>query len=192
VNHTMSLKVLGVAAFLSAGLLLTGCKPAPDLTKADAQALIQAKYDQTPPSAVNIVVDQSGLARGITAGYWARTKVYPNGYWADFMLTPAGKKLVTLQKGGDVIQWHPENAGDKNFSIVVVTVATSHLKAHDVGDPQDEAGGTKGAVFVEASNVEGLPNDLQIISTGPGNQLSIKRMASFALDSGAWKLQSIH
>jgi hypothetical protein len=75
---------------------------------------------------------------------------------------------------------------------VLVTVAASRLKAHDVADPQDEVGGTKSAVFVETSNVEGLPNDLQIISSGPGNKLSTKRLATFALDSGAWKLQSIH
>src|ERR1700685_3415591 len=38
-------RVLGVVALLSAALLMAGCKSAPDLTAAQAQALIQANYD---------------------------------------------------------------------------------------------------------------------------------------------------
>jgi hypothetical protein len=182
--------VLGTLGFLSAGWLLGGCKSAPELRQANAQALIQAKYDQTPAVGAYIAVDEQGLARGVTAKYWERTKLYPNKYWADFTLTPEGKKVLSLQKGGDMIQWHPLNAGDKNFSVVVVTVAANHLKAHDVGDPQDDLGGTKTASYVEAVSLDGVPNDLQIMSNGPGNRLSSRRIATFALDGGAWKLQS--
>jgi hypothetical protein len=64
---------LGRWHFLGAGLLLTGCKTAPELTQANAQALIQAKYDQTPAVGANIAVSELGLAQGVTAKYWART-----------------------------------------------------------------------------------------------------------------------
>ena len=189
-NNTRKMLVLGTLGFLSAGWLLGGCKSAPELTQANAQALIQAKYDQIPAAGIYIVVDQQGLARGVTAKYWERTKLYPNKYWADFTLTPEGKKVLSLQKGGDVIQWQPLNAGDKNFTVVVVTKAANHLKAHDVGDPQDDVGGTKTASYVETVGLDGVPNDLQIMSNGPGNRLSSKHVATFALDGGAWKLQS--
>ncbi len=184
--------VIGTLGFLSAGWLLGGCKSTPELTQANAQALIQAKYDQTPAVGAYIVVDQQGLARGVTAKYWELTKLYPNKFWADFTLTPEGKKVLSLQKGGDVIHWQPLNAGDKNFSVVVVTVKANHLKAHDVGDPQDDVGGTKTASYVETVSLDGVPNDLQIMSNGPGNRLSSRHVATFALDGGAWKLQSIN
>jgi hypothetical protein len=182
--------VLGMLGFLGSGLLLSGCKSAPDLSKADAQAMIQAKYDQTPAVGTEITVDINGLARGVTAKYWARTKLYPNNYWADFTLTPEGKKVVKLQNDGDVIQWRPENAGDKNFTVVVVTVAANHMKVHDVGDPQSDVGGTKSVDYVATESLEGVPNDLQIIAGGPGNKLSNRHVATFALDGAAWKLQS--
>jgi hypothetical protein len=97
-----------------------------------------------------------------------------------------------LQKGGNVIEWHPLNAGDKNFSVMVVTVAANHLKAQDLGDPQDDLGGTKTVSYVETVSLEGVPADLKIMSNGGGNRLSSKHMATFALDAGAWKLQSIN
>ena len=184
--------VLGTLSFLGAELLLSGCKSAPELTKAEAQAMIQAKYDQTPAVGASISVDQAGLARGVTAKYWERTKLYPNRYWADFTLTPEGKKVLALQKGGDVIEWHPENAGDKNFTVVVVTVAANHLKAEDVGDPQDDLGGTKTVSYVETVDLDGVPTDLKIMSNGVGNKLNSKHMATFALAGGAWKLQAIN
>ncbi|MGB9409587.1 MAG: hypothetical protein WCA89_18780 [Terracidiphilus sp.] len=184
--------VLGMLGFLGSGLLLSGCKTAPEFTKDNALALIQAKYDQTPAVGAEITVDLAGLARGVTAKYWERTKLYPNKYWADFTLTPEGKKVLRLPKGGDVLQWRPENAGDKNFTVVVVTVAANHLKAHDVSDPQDDLGGTKSASYVETKSLEGVPNDAQIMANGIGNKLSSKHLATFALDAGAWKLQSIN
>src|SRR5271157_2072272 len=138
VKNAGKMQVLGVLAFLGAGLLVTGCKPAPDLTEADAQALIQARYDQTPAVGASITVDDLGMRQGATAKYWNRTKVYPNKFWADFTLTDDGKKALKLQSGGDVIQWRPSSPTDTHFSIIVVTVAANHLKAHDVKDIQTE------------------------------------------------------
>ena len=184
--------VFGVLGFLGAGLVLSGCKSAPELTKANAQALIQAKYDQSPAVGINIAVDEKGLSQGVGASYWARTKLFPNRFWADFTLTPEGKKLVKLANGGDVIQWRPENAGDKNFSVVVVTVAAHPLKVHDLADPQDEVGGAKSVSFVESPSLEGVPNPLQLISSEPGNKLSSRHIATFVVDGDAWKLQSIN
>jgi hypothetical protein len=175
---------------MGAGLLLAGCKSAPELTAAQAQALIQAKYDAAPAVGANIVVDDLGMRMGATAKYWNRTTIYPNKFWADFKLTDEGKKAFKLQDGGDVIKWRPDSADDKSYSIVVVTVAANHLKARDVKDPQDDAGG-KGASFTEALNLDGVPDALQQIAHNPGNKLSSKRQAEFALDGGAWKLVSI-
>jgi hypothetical protein len=188
----MKMSVLGALAFLGAGLLLTGCKSGPELTQANALALIQAKYDQTPPVGANIVINELGLAQGVTAKYWERTKIYPNRYWADFTLTPDGKKALKLEKGGDVLQWRPENAGDKSYSVIVVTMATNHLKARDLNEIQDESGGGKGVDFTESIVWTGVPGPLQDIAHNPGNKLSAKRHAEFVLDGGAWKLQSIN
>jgi hypothetical protein len=184
--------VFGTLCFLGAGVLLSGCKSAPELTQAQAQAMIQAKYDQTPAVGAPIMVDEQGLGRGATANFWTRTKVYDNRFWGDFTLTPEGKKVLKLAKGGDVLQWRPENAGDKNYTIAVVTVAANHLKAHVVMDPRDDVGGTKIVDYVETVNLDGVPNDLQIIAHGNGNRLSSKHLATFALDGGAWKLQGIN
>ena len=186
------MKVLGVVALLGTGLLLSGCKPAPDLTETSALAMIQAKYDQMPAAGVNITVDDLGMRQGIAAKYWERTKVYPNKFWADFTLTPEGKKALSLPKGGDVIQWRPDSLSDTHFSVVVVTVAANHMKAHDIKELQDEVGGTKSTVFTESQNLDGVPGPLQNIAHNPGNKLSSKKTATFALDGGAWKLQSIN
>lgn len=183
-------KAFGFVVLTGAGLLLTGCKSSPELTAAGAQALIQAKYDQTPAVGANIAVDDLGMRMGASDKYWNRTKIYPNKFWADFDLTPEGKKALKLQNGGDVIQWRPQSAEDKSYSIIVVTVAANHLKARDVKDSQDDAGG-KGASFTESVNLDGVPNPLQDIAHNPGNKLSNKRQAEFALDGGAWKLVSI-
>jgi len=195
VKNTRKMMIFGASAFLGAGLLLTGCKSAPDLTSANAQALIQAKYDQTPAVNANITLDKTGLGQGITAKLWNLTKVYPNRYWADYTLTPDGKKAVKLPGGGEVIQWRPENAGDEKFSVIVQTAAANHLKAKDVRDPQDETvpGVTtaKGAQFNESVNLDGVPDALQNIAHNPGNKLSTKRQADFSLEDGAWKLHSI-
>jgi len=189
VKNAGKLFALGVLGIVGAGLLLAGCKSAPELTQAEAQALIQAKYDQAAPTGAVILVDEAGLARGVTAKYWERTKVY-NRFWGDFTLTPEGKKVLTLQQGGDVIHWQPQNAGDKSYTISIVTVATSHKKAHVTGDPQDDVNSTKTVSYTENVNLEGLPNDLKAMAGGIGNRLSSSHVATFALDGGAWKLQS--
>jgi hypothetical protein len=192
VKNAAKMLVLAMLVFVGSGLMLSGCKSAPELTKANALALIQAKYDQTPVASAEITIDLNGLARGVTANYWARTKLYPNKYWADFTLTPVGKKVIKLPKGGDVLQWRPENAGDKNFTMVIETVAANHLKASDAGDPQDEIGGTKSVSYLENISLDGAPKDVQIMADGPGNKLSSKHIAIFTVDAGAWKLQSIN
>lgn len=190
-KNAVKMSVFGIVAILGAGLLLTGCNK-PELTQASAQALIQAKYDQTPPAGAVIAVDNNGMIQGALAKYWEQTKRYPNRSWGDFTLTPEGKKVLKLQKGGDVIQWQPENADAKGYSVVVVTVATNHLKARDIKDIQDETGGGKGADFTESIIWDGVPGPLQDIAHNPGNKLSAKRHAEFVLDGGAWKLQGIN
>jgi hypothetical protein len=195
VKNARNFTIFGASAFLAAGLLLAGCKSAPELTAANAQALIQAKYDQTAPAGANIAVDNAGMLDGITAKYWTRTTIYPNKYWADFTLTPDGKKVVTLVGGGDKIQWRPQSPTDDSYSIIVVTAAANHLKAHDVTNIQDEvlpgASSAKSASFTESVNLDGVPAPLQSIAHNKGNKLSTKRQADFVLDGGAWKLQSI-
>lgn len=194
-KNSVNVFVLGALGFLGAGLLLSGCKSAPELTKTDAQALIQAKYDQTPAAGANITVNELGLGQGVTAKYWARTKLYPNNFWADFTLTPEGKKAVRLPDGSDVIQWRPENEADKSFSVTVATVAVNHLKAHDLKDIQDETlpgvATAKGVQFIEGVNLTGVPGALANIAHNSGNKLSTKRQADFSYENGAWKLHSI-
>ena len=99
---------------------------------------------------------------------------------------------MTVAGGGDIIQWRPESAEDKNFSVMLTTVATNHLKARNVADPQDEGSGTKTSVFTETVNLDGIPSPLQDMAHAAGNRLSSKKTATFALDGGAWKLQSIN
>ena len=194
VKKAMNVGTFAALAFVGLGFtvgsMLNGCKSAPELTSAEAQALIQAKYDQTPAEGANIYVDDLGMRMRGTDKYWDRTKAYPNKFWADFTLTPEGKKAIKLADGSDVIKWRPESELDNKFSIIVVTTVANHLKAHDVQDPQDDAGG-KGVSFTEAVNLDGVPGPLQDIAHNPGNRLSSKRQAEFALDGGAWKLVSI-
>jgi hypothetical protein len=191
VKNAVNLKVFLAVAFLGAGLLLSGCKSAPDLTQANALALIQAKYDAAPPAGVTIMVNNQGMLDGITAKYWTRTTIYPNRIWADFTLTPDGQKALTVHGGGNVIQWRPQTGTDTHYAVAVVTAAANRLKAHDVQEVQDEAGGSKGADFTESVDLTGVPDALQAIAHNPGNQLSTKRHAEFALVGGAWTLQSV-
>jgi hypothetical protein len=189
-----------VVGLLSAGLLVTGCtsafvigcKSAPELTAADAQALIQAKYDQSPPQGASITLHQLGMKKGVTARYWDRSEAYPNHIWVDFKLTPEGAKVITLPAGKDEIEWHPAIADDPNYAAVVTTLASNHLKARVVKDPQDEVGGTKSVTYTEAVSMDGVPATLQDMAHDPGNKLSTTRTATFALDNGAWKLESVN
>ncbi len=193
-KNAVNLKVFGVLVFMGAGLLLNGCSK-PELTQADALAMIQAKYDQTPAVGVNITVDDLGMRMGAAAKYWNRTTIYPNKYWADFTLTPEGKKALKLAGGGDLIKWRPESATDTRYSIVVVSVAANHLKAKDIKDVENEVipgvDAAKGVSFNESVSLEGVPEPLQDIAHNPGNKLSTKRQADFAFEGGAWKLHSI-
>lgn len=194
-RNAVKMLALGGVALVSAGLILTGCKSAPELTQADALKMIQAKYDADAPVPINITVDEKGLGQGVTAKYWERTKLFPNKYWADFTLTADGKKAVKLATGKNMIEWRPQTESDKAFNVIVMTVAANHLKAHDITDVQDEvlpgAATAKGASFVEGANLEGVPDALQNIAHNPGNHLSTKRHADFVLDGAAWKLQAI-
>ncbi|MGB6191737.1 MAG: hypothetical protein WBF42_04665, partial [Terracidiphilus sp.] len=52
---------------LGGGLTLAGCKAAPELTTAEGQQLIQAKYDQAAPAGATIVIDDLGMRQGATA-----------------------------------------------------------------------------------------------------------------------------
>jgi hypothetical protein len=195
VKNAGKMIVLGALGLLGAGLLLSGCKSVSPLSQSDAQALIQAKYDQTPAVGANIRIDELGLGQGVTAKYWERTKLYPNRFWADFTLTPDGKKALKLSDGSDVIKWRPESESDKNFSVIVVSLAANHLKARDLNDVQDETlagvSTAKGVDFSEAVNLEGVPSALMNIAHNPGNRLSVKRHADFSFEDGAWKLHSV-
>src|SRR5579863_2843077 len=104
-RNALKLQVAGAMAMLSLGLTVTGCNSAPPLSNEQARMLIQAKYDQAAPAPIAITLKDPGIVQGVTARYWDRTKVYPNRLWADFTLTPDGKKLITVPGGGDVIQW---------------------------------------------------------------------------------------
>jgi hypothetical protein len=191
----LHMKALAGLVLMGAGLSVVGCKSVPDLTQAQALALVQAKYDQLPAAGVDIMVDDTGMRQGITAKLWQRTTLYPNHYWADFKLTDEGKKVVKLPNGGDVIEWRPAGLDDKSYAYRMTTIAANHMKARDMGELQDEmVPGTdtaKGAKFTEGVNLTGVPDALQEILHNPGNKLSTKRQADFAYEGGAWKLHSI-
>lgn len=194
----MMLNWRSLAAFglIGAGLVIVGCKSAPELSQSEAASLIQAKYDQTAPVGVNILVNDDGMRRGAVAKLWDRTKVYPNRLWADFKLTAEGKKAVVLPNGGDTIEWRPASLEDKNYSIVVTTTAANHMKIKEVGDPQDEmlpgADTAKVVKFTEAANLTGVPQTLQdIIAANPSNRISQRKEADFALANGAWTVKAI-
>lgn len=189
-------KAFGAMALLGVGMVLSGCKSAPELTQAQALTLIQAKYDQTPAAGAEVVVNDLGMRQGATGKLWDRTTIYPNKFWADFKLTDAGKKAVKLAGGGDVIQWRPSSLTDTSYTITMSTVAANHLKAREVGDIADEmiagADTAKGASYTEAVDLTGLPDVLQQIAHNPGNQLSARRHADFILVNGAWTLKGIN
>jgi hypothetical protein len=196
VKNTLNLKLFAVLVLAGTGMFLAGCKSAPELTSTQAQAMIQAKYDATPAVGYNIVVDDQGMGEGVIAKYWLGLKKYPNGYWADFKLTPEGAKLVKLPGGGDVFQWHPDKPKDPVYSVTLTTVAPHALKAHDVVDIQDEVlpdtSTAKGATYTESVNLDGMPDALAGIAHNPGNKLSSKKHADFVYDGTAWKLKSIN
>jgi hypothetical protein len=172
--------------------LLAGCKSAPELTKDQALALIQAQYDQQPPVSATIQVNDDGMKAGVTARYWDRSKAYPNRYWADFKLTAEGQKAVKLPDGGDTIQWRPESATDTKYTIAVNPVIANHLKAENVADPQDGAGGSKYLLFDEVTSLNGVPDPVKTMARFSHTMVTTRRTATFALENGAWKLQSVN
>ncbi len=189
-NIREKVRISGTMVLLVAGLWTGGCKSAPPLTQAQAQAMIQAKYDQTPPAGFDITLGNQGMAQGILAKYWVETKRYPNGYWGDFSLTPDGKKAVKLTTSGDVIQWRPDSPTDPHFSVVVQSLAPTHLKATNLGDVQT-VGDSRVVTYTEVVDLSALPQPLQGVAQTPGNTLSNSRQATFVLTNGAWTLQSI-
>jgi len=195
VKKARNLFLLGGLVLLGAGMLVTGCKSVPELAKDNALALIQAKYDKAPAVGATILVNKQGMGQGITAKYWQLSRVYPNRYWADYTLTAEGKKVLKLEKGGDVIEWRPDSVDDTKFLATIITVAANHPKAKDLQDLADETvsgvSTAKSASFTEAVSLQGVPDALQEIAHNPGNTLSSKRKAVFALEDGAWKLHSV-
>jgi hypothetical protein len=181
----MSLAILGV------GMVIAGCKSAPELPKEKALAEIQAYYDAQPPSGFDITVDNNGMISGATAKYWQRTTIYPNKYWADFKLTDQGKKLIKLSSGGDTIQWRPSSPTDTSFTVVVTTNVLKHRKARDIKDVQSVGGKIKTVVFTEGVDLSDLPDPLVSIAHNPGNQLTTSRTAEFTLDGDAWKVTKV-
>ncbi len=185
-----SLLLVGVAALFT----LTGCKP--ELTNEQALPLIQAHYDQAAAVPMNFKVDQSGLQAGLLAKYWILTKLYPqNKAWGDFTLTDAGKKLIKLPNGKDVIEWR-QDAGGK-FQYEVTTVAALKFKARDIHEIRNEVvPGVKGpgrvVVFMETHDIAALPNELQdIILHNANNKIAEKRQADMDFENGAWAFHNI-
>jgi len=177
-------------ALLSAGLVVAGCKSAPELTKQQAGSLIQAKYESAAGEPLSISINDRGMQQGVTAGYWTGLKRYPNGYWGDFKLTPAAQKAMKLDAGGDVIQWRPSAPQDPHYAVSVTTLAPVKMRADDLGDVTD-SGDNKTVSFNEQLNLSPLPGPLAEMAHNPGNRLSTKKTATFVLNNGTWALESI-
>jgi hypothetical protein len=188
IQALVALVLFGAVGFLA------GCKSAPDLTKDQAKAMIQAKYDKDPGTVFNIAVGDRGMQQGVHANLWLGVKRYPNGYWADFKLTPDGEKVVKLPNGGGTIQWRPEGPTTdpkySNYTIVVVPLTTSKLKTRNIGDVQTLAD-SRTVTYMEDVDLSSLPAGLQAVAQNPPNKLSTQRVATFTLANGAWTLQSI-
>ena len=193
-KNAAKIQTLAALVLLGAGGFLAGCKSAPDLTQDQAKTMIQAKYDKDPGTVFKIAVNDTGMQQGVHATYWLGVKRYPNGYWADFKLTPDGVKVVKLASGGDTIQWRPEGPTTdpkySNYTIIVVPLVLCKLKVRNPGDVQNIAD-TRTVTYMEDVDVSNLPAPLQAIADNPTNKLSSKRMATFTLDNGAWTLQSV-
>jgi hypothetical protein len=190
VKHWVTAGRLGPTMVACAGMLVAGCKQAPELSQADATAMIQANYAQAAPVPATIVIGDLGMRQGIEAKYWLGVKRFPNGYWADFKLTDDGKKLVKLESGGDTISWRPDGPNDLRYGLTVTTVPTVPLKAQGIGEVEDNGNG-KLVSFTEAEDLSGLPAPLQGIAQNSANTLTTRRTANFVLKNGAWALDSV-
>lgn len=189
-KNAVKIQTLAALVLLGAGGFLAGCKSAPDLTQDQATTMIQARYDKDPGTVFNIAVNDRGMQQGVSANYWLGVKRYPNGYWGDFKLTPAGMKVLKLESGGDTIQWRPDGPNDPNYTIIVVPLVPSKLKMRNPGDVQTIAD-TRTVTYMEDADLSNLPAPMQALADNPANKLSMKRMATFTLANGAWTLQSI-
>jgi hypothetical protein len=190
VKNAVKVQALAALVLLGVSGFLAGCKSAPELTKDQATAMIQAKYDKDPGTVFNIAVNDRGMQQGVHANLWLGVKRYPNGYWGDFKLTPDGVKVLKLQGGGDTIQWRPDGPSDPTYTVIVIPLVTSKLKTHGIGDVQTIAD-SRTVTYMEDVDLSNLPAGLQAIAQNPGNKLSTQRVATFALANGAWTLQSI-
>jgi len=190
VRNAARIQALAALVLLGASGFVAGCKSAPSLTQDQAKAMIQAKYDKDPGTLFNIAVGDRGMQQGVHANLWVGVKRYPNGYWADFKLTPQGAKAVKLSSGGDTLQWRPDSPTDPNYAVIVTPLATVKSKARSVGDVQ-ALGDSRTVSYMEDVDLSSLPAALQDIAQNPGNKLSTQRTATFVLANGAWTLQSI-
>ncbi len=182
-------------ALLVVGLVVTGCKSAPELSQADAQKMIQAYFDQQPPDPVHVYVDYTGLKQGVDAKYWKVVKAFPaNKYWGDLDLTDDGKKVYKLEDGSNTIHWRPDEQNKGHF--YVNTAQATHPKISEVSDPQDDVvpgvDTAKSCKFTATTNLEGLPDPVKQMAHNVGNTLTARRTADFALENGAWKLHGVH
>lgn len=193
-KNALKLQVLSAMALFGAGLLLAGCKSAPPLTADQAQTMIQAQYDKAAPTPITITLRNDSMVEGINDKYWDRTTIYPNHLWADFTLTPDGKKLITIPGGGDVIQWRPMTLADPRYSVNINTVTATRLKAMNIRNIQSEvlpgASTAMGCDYDEVVDFTGIPAPLSALGHDPGNVISVSRHADFALVNGAWVLKS--
>jgi hypothetical protein len=189
VKNAVKMQALAAWVVLGAGFLV-GCKSAPELTSDQAKTMIQAKYDADPGAPFDITVDDRGMQQGVHANYWLGAKRFPNGYWGDFKLTPDGKKVVKLPDGGDTIQWRPDSPNDPRYTVTIVPLMASKLKARNIGDVQI-VGDTRTVTFMEDVDLSSMPPSLQAIAQNPGNKLSAQREATFVLNNGAWTLKSV-
>jgi hypothetical protein len=193
-KNALKLQALSAMALFGAGLLLAGCKSAPPLTTDQAQTMIQAQYDKAAPTPITITLRNDSMVEGINDKYWGRTTIYPNHLWADFTLTPDGKKLIAIPGGGDVIQWRPMTLADPRYSVNINTVTATHLKAMNIRNIQSEvlpgASTAMGCDYDEVVDFTGIPAPLSALGHDPGNVISVSRHADFALVNGAWVLKS--
>jgi len=77
----------------------------------------------------------------------------------------------------------PESAGDKGYSVVVVTVAAITLR-HAISRRYRTRRAEEGHRFTKASPGTGSPARCRTSAHNPGNKLSAKRHADFVLDGG--------
>ncbi len=119
----------------------------------------------------------------MAAKYWERTKVYPNRYLGRLHADPEGKKVLKLPNGAMYPVAPGKRPAIQNYSVVVTTVATNHLKAQELQDPRTKCfrrGYGQGSRLSRGVNLDGVPDPLVKIAHNPGNKLSTKRHADFA------------